>query len=177
MTHEGYGSPEEAARGDIPAKFGHIVATVVSPDDRWALVLLAENVPPSVELYQVLCERIDGSWHDTWGGNGSGLSWRATEGDIGVQSLVREVPFDVTEAVVRHRGREDRVPVHGGIAFFAVFDVPSERTAEDIPEIVSYLRANGTVEPAPTDLLARVARKSLHWDDHDDDGPPDAAGW
>ena len=62
---DGYATPEEAARGDIPPQFAHVVGVRVEGDH--ATVWLLTNEPPvSYEAYEVGCERQNGRWYMDW---------------------------------------------------------------------------------------------------------------
>jgi hypothetical protein len=69
---DGYDTPEEAARGDIPEKYAPAVRVEYSEDGSRATVLLATNEPPAIEYYEVRCEFKDGKWFGGVGGNASG---------------------------------------------------------------------------------------------------------
>jgi hypothetical protein len=72
VSERHYATPEDAARGDIPARFARVLDIAWSPRRDRAVVLLETNEPPSVELYQVVCQQEEAGW--TWisGGNGPG---------------------------------------------------------------------------------------------------------
>jgi hypothetical protein len=68
----GYDTPEAAARGDIPEEYVSVVGVDYSGDGTRAKILLATNVAPAIEYYEVHCELRDGQWFGAVGGNASG---------------------------------------------------------------------------------------------------------
>lgn len=58
---DGYATPEEAARGDIPRQFVTVVGTQIEGDA--ATVWLLTNDRPPFEDYEVHCVRERGRWH------------------------------------------------------------------------------------------------------------------
>ncbi len=67
---EGYSTPEEAARGDIPARYSTVLDLAYSPDAKHAVVLLGTNEPPYVYEYEVVCSMENDHWVGGSGGNG-----------------------------------------------------------------------------------------------------------
>lgn len=72
---DGYPTPEEAARGDIPERYARVLDVSIAPWGGCAVVLLETNEAPVVELYQVVCERDGSEWVAGVGGNGPGEVW------------------------------------------------------------------------------------------------------
>jgi hypothetical protein len=72
---DGYDTPEQAARGDIPERYARVVRVDFSADGTRAVVLLATNEPPAIEYYGVSCALEDGRWfgEDGWTVERSGL--------------------------------------------------------------------------------------------------------
>jgi hypothetical protein len=62
---EGFATPEEAARGDIPAQFVQVVGVRMEGDS--ATVWMLTNEAPSFHAYEVGCERENGRWYMDWG--------------------------------------------------------------------------------------------------------------
>lgn len=65
---DGYATPEEAARGEIPPRFARVVGVRVDGDS--ATVWLLTNEAPQFEPYQVGCVRHNGLWYDEFGSGG-----------------------------------------------------------------------------------------------------------
>jgi hypothetical protein len=65
---DGFDTPEEAARGDIPPQFCHVVGARVEGES--ARVWLLTNEGPSFAAYEVGCERQKGRWYMDWGTGG-----------------------------------------------------------------------------------------------------------
>lgn len=123
-----YGSPEEAARGDIPARYARAVAVSVSPEGRRACVLLLTNEEPRLYPYEVIVERDEhGRWRAGASSNLIGVGWTSTgvERDRGVLRLVAEVPPRARSATIRHGGSDHAVSVTEGWVLFAAWDVPA----------------------------------------------------
>lgn len=155
MRHqEGYTTPEEAARGDIPAQYARAVASAVSPDGKHAAVVLATNEDPAVEMYEVVCFQQDGRWLDGGGSGGVGLGWTSTGADaernLGVLRLSGQAPAGAVATIVSFRGREHRVAVgEAGYFLFASWDEPDTVLDDELPEPVRYVSADGSEARAP----------------------------
>lgn len=147
MSERGFATPEEAARGDIPARYARALATAVSPDGRHAVVLLGTNEPPRLYPYEVICHQRDGLWFEGSSISGGGIGWTTISNDdernVGVLRLVEEAPDDAVAVIVRHRGVEHRVPVRDGYFMFAVWDVPDEQVDTEQFETPRYVTADG----------------------------------
>lgn len=113
-------TPEEAARGDIPARYVEVVAVVVR-GDRAIVVQLTNDRPPH-ETDTVHCTRNpDGSWEaGVCGGNSWGGFLSAGDG-VGTLLAWRQAPAGAVAARFACQGRELTVPVERGRAV-AVFD-------------------------------------------------------
>lgn len=71
FADEGYDSPEEAARGDIPEQYATVVGIRIDGDS--AHVWLVTNDRPTFEGYEVDCVREDGKWFAEGGSGGFAL--------------------------------------------------------------------------------------------------------
>ena len=60
VTDEGFATPEEVARGDIPPQYVIVLGTLVVGDD--ATVWMLTNDRPPYEPYTVGCHREHGRW-------------------------------------------------------------------------------------------------------------------
>jgi hypothetical protein len=89
---DGFVTPEDAARADIPPQFVRVVG--VQMDGHRARVSLLTNEAPRFDPYQVDCERRDGRWFATWGSGG----------------FQTGTPDGVKEAARRQGWRGHRVP-------------------------------------------------------------------
>ena len=166
-SDNGYDTPEEAARGDIPDRYARAISVAISPDGSEALVLLATNEEPYIAPYEVICHREGTRWVGGGGMSGTGLGWSswsvAEDGlQLGVLRLVDEVPSGVGAVIVRWRERDYRVPVSHGYFVFTEWDVPEDFEEElGHPEAVRYVRADGTEEAVPRDPDRERAWQSL----------------
>ena len=68
LFDDGYATPEEAARGDIPERFVTILGVGVQGDR--AHVWMLTNDGPPFEGYEELLVRADGRWHSEAGFGG-----------------------------------------------------------------------------------------------------------
>jgi hypothetical protein len=122
-----YGTPEAAARGDVPEQFAHTLGIEVSADRRHAVVLVGTNEQSDPYPYQVVCAREGERWVESIGGNGPG--WSATgdqQSNVGVLTAWGEAPAASTVAVIGFGGREHEVAVHRGYYLFVAWDVPDD---------------------------------------------------
>jgi hypothetical protein len=125
-------SLEEAARGDIPARFARTLVSELSPDGRTAFVLLGTNEEPYLYPYAVICSRAEDGWSPGSGTSFGGIGWTSLGAgdDTGVLFFGGDAPAGAVEAVVRYRGEEHRVPVTSGFFVFVAWNVvdgdPSE---------------------------------------------------
>jgi hypothetical protein len=71
FEENGYETPEEAARGDIPPQFATAVGSLVTGGT--ATVWLLTNDRPPFEPYEVYCEQRDGRWFSDGGTGGFGI--------------------------------------------------------------------------------------------------------
>ena len=104
-------TPEDTARGDIPADYAPALAVSISPDGSEAIVLLGTNGPPDYYPYQEEVVRQGDGWVAQGGGNMC----------IGA-ALWDEAPVDAQAAIVAYRGTEHRVPVVDGYFHFSPWD-------------------------------------------------------
>ncbi len=68
---DGYNSPEEAARGDIPERFVTVLGVQIEGD--YALVWMLTNDRPTFEGYEESVIRIGSQWFSTGGSGGFAL--------------------------------------------------------------------------------------------------------
>jgi hypothetical protein len=71
ITDDGYASPEEAARGDIPEQYVTVVGVRIEGDR--AHVWMVTNDRPTFEGYEVDCVREGGKWFGEYGSGGFSL--------------------------------------------------------------------------------------------------------
>jgi hypothetical protein len=133
------------ARGDVPAEYAKLVGLSIAPWGTHAIVLLAMNEPPAIELEQVVCSRKPGGQWEA-GMSGGGLSDVVYVDDVRARPIGDDVelPSDATSVVVRDRGEEHEVVVRDGYFVYAAWqkDPPGDgRTDPPKPEIVRVVRA------------------------------------
>jgi hypothetical protein len=139
-------TPEDAAFGEIPPEEVRVLATEISPDDRFAMVFAVLGTGPSAEPYYVVCERYSGGWVGGSGGNGPGRGWTSTWNDHGVAYAWDEVPRDVVEVEIALAGAVHPVPVREGWFVLVSWDVPFSHYEEHWPEVSRVSYADGRVE-------------------------------
>jgi hypothetical protein len=128
----------DVARGDIPERHTHLVGVSIAPGGEHAIVLLAANQPPAVELDQTVCHRTGGRWHR--GASGT-LSSVIYTGDWRAAPLVNgdPLPANVKSVIVRDRDEEHKVPVNDGYFLYVAWkkDVQGDDTTDPpTPELV-----------------------------------------
>lgn len=149
VSDDGFDTPEEAARGDIHARYARALATAVAPDHSAAVVLLGTNEEPFLHPYTCVCYRENGRWYEACGDGGTGLGWTSVswrgdvEDDLGVLHLSGEAPEGAVEAIVEYGGQKHRVPVTNGYYVFACWDVPSGGMNGLEPPAVRFDRLGG----------------------------------
>jgi len=153
---EGYDSPEEAARGDIPERYARALSVSVSPDGGEAIVVLGTNEEPYLYPYEVNCSRMGDRWFEGSGSNGLGVGWspRQRRGGemLGVVRLSGEVHTQVREVIVAWNGGEHRCEVSSGYFFFTEWDVPQNFL--DIlgwPRVARHVLNDGSEKPVEPD--------------------------
>ena len=122
---------EEAARGDIPARYARPLVTELSPDGHTAFVLLGTNEKPCLYPYVVVCSREENGWS-----GGSGTSFGGTGWTSGVLFFGGDAPAGAAEAVVRYEGAEHRVAVVSGFFVVVAWNVPDGDWSE--PELLRF---------------------------------------
>lgn len=162
-SEDGYSTPEEAARGDIPARYARALSVSVSPDGDEAIVVLGTNEEPYLYPYEVNCSRENGRWFDGGGSNGVGFGWsprwrRDNEPTLGVLRLSGELHDDVREVVVAWNGREHRCAASSGYFFFTEWDVPEDfHDTLGTPRVVRHVLNDGSEQLVDSDPLLERA--------------------
>src|SRR5436189_1560425 len=109
-------SPEEAARGDIPAAFFEVIACELTADGRYGAVLSATNEPPIVEHYIDIVKKTKVGWDliSGWGcGLGPGYAYSGTD-DGYVVAATDSPPAGIRNGTVVFQGQDHEVPVRDG---------------------------------------------------------------
>ena len=139
-----WANPEEAARGEIPAKYVRVVGTVIRGDR--AIVAQLMNDGPPFEVETAYCSRAaDGTWDEGQSGN-STTGFLPTGDGVGTWVAWDEAPEAAVAARFVCGDRDEVVPVIDGCAF-AVFDdveVEDEISAVfDAPQIAAWISDTG----------------------------------
>jgi hypothetical protein len=100
FPYEGYGSPEEAARGDIPEQYATVVGVRIEGDS--AHVWLVTNDRPTFEGYEVDCVRKDGKWYDVGGSGGFDIYTPAEVRERAARLGYIDTPLQALEELARH---------------------------------------------------------------------------
>src|SRR5438094_3904172 len=116
-------SPEDAARGDIPAAFVRVVGVVIRGDT--AVVAQLTNDGPPFEVDTALCHREGDVWVEGSSGN-STTGYLPTGERTGTVVVWDEAPSDVTAARFEYAGIEKVVPIEEGCALAVFDDVPQD---------------------------------------------------
>ena len=132
------------AREDVPAEYSKVLGISVAPWGTDAIVLVATNEPPAVELEQVVCTLESAvGWVVVM--SSGGLSDVVYLGDVRARPIgdANELPSDISSVVVVDRGEEHDVPVTDGYFLYAAWkkDTPGDSTTDPpTPEIVRLVR-------------------------------------
>ena len=137
-----YDTPEEAARGDIPARFARALGVRISPSGNSALVVLATNELPTVEPYVVFCERVAGRWETGSGGNGNAGEFSHTDGESVRFVYDDEAPAEASSVIVEFEG-EHSVPVDERFALFTAWNP----RGHEWPNVVAWIDQQGKRHP------------------------------
>jgi hypothetical protein len=159
----GFATPEEAARGSIPAKYVRVVGTVVRGERAIVAQLMNDRQPFEVETAFCLREA-DGTWKEEGSGNSTAGFLPTGEG-VGTYMAWDEAPEGAVAARFACRGNEQEVPVVNGCAL-AVFD-EIETDDEDLvlldaPQIVAWISADGTEQSLPRHEIPAWIRERMH---------------
>jgi hypothetical protein len=128
---------EEAARGDIPARYARPLVTELSPDGETAFVLLGTNEEPSLYPYVVVCSREGDGWGGGSGMSFGGIGWMSIGDHDGLLFFGGDAPAGAAEAVVRYEGVKRGVPVESGFFVFVAWNVPDGERSQ--PELVRFV--------------------------------------
>lgn len=157
-----YGSPEEAARGDVAETYVHVVGVVIRGDTAIVAQLMNDGPPFEVETAYVFRDP-SGGWSGGTSSNGTAGFLPTGEG-VGTFFAWGEAPEGVVAARFICRDREAVVPVAQGFAF-AVFDVigisEPVSAAFDAPRIAAWISADGTEQLFPEHEPSRWMREGL----------------
>lgn len=158
VVEDGFDTPEDAARGDIPSRFVRVVGVVVRGDE--VIVAQLVNDRPPYEVETAHCWRERSGW--TGGASGNSTSaWIATGETACTFVLWDEAPVSAVAARFEYAGSEQVVPVENGCAL-AVFD---EVTKEDAllhkPRLAAWIDAHGSEEPLARHELPEWLQQKL----------------
>jgi hypothetical protein len=115
---QGFDTPEQAAMFGFPEKYCRVIASSV--DDDWAYVLLDTGSDGRSYFYGGWCRRQNGRWYDAGSSNGSSLTLRSHDPDVGMMAFWDEVPAGVEAVRVEFFGDIQEVKVKDG-AFLAMW--------------------------------------------------------
>jgi hypothetical protein len=146
-----YRTPEEAALGDVPARFVRVIGTVVRGDQ--AVVAQLMNDRPPFEIETTHCVRVRKGlrrgWEQTGGGNSS-LAFMATGPVKGTVVVWGQAPEFAAAARFEHIDRELVVPVENGCVLAVFDDVDGDEVLPDsTPKLSAWIEASGTEHRLP----------------------------
>jgi hypothetical protein len=140
-------TPEEAARGDVPAQFVRVVGVVVRGDT--AIVAQLMNDRPPYEVETAHCSRQGPGWLGGSSGN-STVGFIPTSKTRGTAVVWGEAPGPTTTAARFAYGEQQQVvPVTGGCALAVFDDVPVEDGYLGVPRLAAWLHEDGTEQELP----------------------------
>jgi hypothetical protein len=146
LTEDIRSTPEEAARGDIPAQFVHVIGVVVRGDA--AVVAQLTNDVPPYEVETAYCHREGEGWVGGSSGNSTSGYLPTGEG-IGTVVVWDEAPATAVSARFEYDGREQVVPVERGCALAVFDDVKEEDAFVGSPSLVAWIDAGGAEQELP----------------------------
>jgi hypothetical protein len=131
-------TPEEAARGDVPAEFVKVIAVVVRGDEAIVAQLMNESEPDTSH-----CVRKGGGWVEQSSGNFD-AAFMGVENGVGTVVTWRdEAPTWAVAAKYEVGAREKVVPVENGCVA-ATFDGVPENSW---PRLAVWIDARGAEYP------------------------------
>lgn len=139
----GSATPEEAARGDVPARYVRVVGVVVRGDQAIVAQLMNDRSPFEVETAQCSRER-DGTWDEDSSGN-STSGFLPTGDGIGTFVAWDEAPPWAVAARFVCREREQVVAVDNGCVL-AVFD--DVRFADEVERLFDGPQLSAWIDEA-----------------------------
>lgn len=146
MDDYAFDTPEEAARGDIPARFIRVVGVVVRGDE--AIVAQLQNDKPPYHPETTLCTREDGKWVGGMSDNAT-VGFIHTGNDNYTYVAWDEAPPSAVAARFEYNDIRLVVQVENGCAL-AAFDGVSTRDAVlYVPRLAAWIDASGTEEEVP----------------------------
>ena len=138
---------EEAARGDVPARFVRVVGVVVRGDS--AIVAQLMNDRPPYEVETAHCHREGSGWRGGLSGNSTG-GYIPTSKTRGTVVVWGEAPGPTaTAARFEYRKQHQVVPVTGGCALAVFDDVPVEDGYLGVTRLAAWLHEDGTEQELP----------------------------
>ena len=146
MTEDIRSTPEEAARGDVPAQFVQVIGVVVRGDT--AVVAQLTNDVPPYEVETAYCHREGDGWVEGSSGNSTSGYLPTGEG-IGTVVVWDEAPATAVSARFEYAGHEQVVPVERGCALAVFDDVKEDDAFVGGPLLVGWIDAGGAEEELP----------------------------
>lgn len=146
LTEDIRNTPEEAARGDIPAQFVQVVGVVVRGDT--AVVAQLTNDAPPYEVETAYCHREGDGWVEGPSGN-STSGYLPTGAGVGTVVVWDEAPATAVSARFVYEGREQLVDVENGCALAVFDDVKEEDAYIGGPSLVAWIDAAGHEQELP----------------------------
>jgi hypothetical protein len=128
-----YGTPEEAARQDIPQQYVRVVAEALSPAGDAAVVVLDTDG----HLIDSICRRVGSRWEEVQSGVASRVKTTVIGDELAVTRLLVTAPNEAVAAIVTSSGQEHRVPVQNGYVLYA------EWRDLAIEPVVRFVRSDG----------------------------------
>lgn len=121
----------QVARGDIPARYTHLVGVGISPNGRYAVVLLTTNEGTAIELDQTYARKVGHLWQCIHSGTPADVFH---VDDYRARPICNfdPLPPEVDHVIVRDRGEEHHVPVENGYFLYVAWkqDTPGDDTAD-----------------------------------------------
>jgi hypothetical protein len=146
LTEDIRSTPEEAARGDIPAQFVRVIGVVVRGDT--AVVAQLTNDGPPYEVETAYCYREGDGWVEGSSGNSTSGYLPTGEG-IGTVVVWDEAPAGAVSARFEYERSKQVVPVENSCALAVFDDVTEEDAFIGGPSLVAWIDGQGAEQEVP----------------------------
>jgi hypothetical protein len=152
-------TPEEAARGDVPARFVRVVGVVIRGDSAVVAQLMNDRAPYEVET--AYCSSEGPGWVGDSSGN-STVGYIPTSKNGGTVVVWGEAPGPTVIAGRFEYGEQQQVvSVTRGCALAVFDDVPAVDGYLSVPRLAAWLHEDGSEHRLPVHEAPQQLREKL----------------
>jgi hypothetical protein len=152
-------TPEEAARGDVPARFVRVVGVVIRGDSAIVAQLMNDRAPYEVET--AYCSSEGPGWLGGSSGN-STVGYIPTSKTEGTVVVWGEAPGPtVTAGRFEYGEQQQVVAVTRGCALAVFDDVPAVDGYLGVPRLAAWLHEDGSEHRLPAHEAPQQLREKL----------------